>query len=327
MPHTATRPTGVALSQVIARFGLEVVTDGGVQLDQRLVTSAEVNRPGLQWAGYSERFPTNTLQLIGRDEVGYLLTLPEPVRYARLEQYAQLGMPAVVVARNLEVRPPFIELSRAYDIPILRTPLPTEEIASELAWYLAVELAPREVLHAGLVDVAGEGVLILGRSGIGKSETALELIRRGHRLIADDTVEVRRPSHRDLIGQAPGRQRYFMEVKGIGIVNVRLMYGVGAVKPSADVTMAVSLQVLDPDRDFALEPDHLELLGVRVPLVTIPVRPGRNSAILIESAAMDVRARRTLGPRPRRPDAPYDETGELPITRSIDQRAAAERPA
>jgi HPr kinase/phosphorylase len=290
-------PKGVALSAVVARFDLEVVTDAGVDLAARLVTAPKVNRPGLQWAGYSEHFPVDRIQLVGRTELEFLEHLDEDVRDQRLEQYAQLGMPAVVVAHGIPVRRRALRLAGTYGIPILRSRMATSELAGQLDWFLAMELAPRAVLHGGLVDVAGEGVLILGESGVGKSETALELVHRGHLLIADDTVEVRRPTDHDLIGRGPGRQRAFMEVKGIGIVNVRLMYGVGSVKPSVQVTLVVRLVHLDPDRDYAAEPEHLDVLGVPLPLVTIPMRPGRNAAVLIETAASNVRARRTLGPR------------------------------
>jgi HPr kinase/phosphorylase len=298
MPTTArpATPRGIPISSVVDHFGLEVVTESGQDLSTRLLTTARVNRPGLQWAGYSEQFPTSPIQLIGRAEMDYLRSLPTETRFARLEQYAQLGMPAVVVARGLQFDARAVEIAESYAIPVLRTGMATGDFASELHWYLSVELAPRVVVHAGLVDVAGEGVLILGDPGIGKSETALELIRRGHRLIADDTVEIRRPTEHDLIGRAPGRMRSFMEVKGIGIVNLRLMYGVGSVKATADVSLVVSLQHMAADRDFSAEPDRMDILGVQVPLVTIPVRPGRNNAVLIETAAMDIRARRMLRP-------------------------------
>lgn len=289
-------PTGVPLSTLVEQFDLEVLTAAGVDLAQRLVTTSKVNRPGLQWAGYSEHFPTTRIQLIGRAELGYLMSLDREVRFARLEQYAQLGMPAVVIARGLNFDRRALEIADGYGIPVLRTSATTTDFASELSWYLALELAPRIVIHAGLVDVAGEGVLILGRPGIGKSETALELIRRGHRLIADDTVEIRRPTEHELIGRAPGLVRSFMEVKGIGIVNLRLMYGIGAVKATGDVSIVVSLRWVDEEQDFSHLPDRMDLLGVSVPMVTIPVRPGRNAAVLIETAAMDIRARRMLRP-------------------------------
>ncbi len=297
----------VALTEVIEHFDLEVVTDAGVDLSARTVTTADLNRPGLQWAGYSEHFPGSQIQVIGRAEVGFLLSLTEAERRERLAQFARLGVPAAVLTHGLEVTPMALELAREYRTPVLRTSLATTEFAAQLSWFLALGLAPRKVLHAGLVDVAGEGVLILGRSGIGKSETALELLRRGHRLVADDTVEVRRPSDRDLLGRAPGRVRHFMEIKGIGIVNLRLMYGVGSVKATSEITMVVSLEQFDPQRDYAQAPDRMDILGVELPLVTIPVVPGRNAAVLIETAALDQRARRFLRPVAQAPRGPHSD--------------------
>lgn len=293
-PLARTTNAGVPLARVIERFDLEVLSDGGVDLSTRMVHEAKVNRPGLQWAGYSEHFPAQRIQLIGRGEAGYLSSLDEEVGLARLEQYAQLDPLAVILAHGLQAEKEFIQLAQRYSIPLLRTPMATTQLATRLRWFLAMELAPRAVLHAGLVDVSGEGVLILGPSGIGKSETALELIRRGHRLVADDTVEVRRPTEHDLIGIAPARMRYLMEVKGIGIVNLRQMYGVGSVKASGDLSLVVQLQRPEPGTP-APPLGEMELLGIELPLITIPVQPGRGTAILIESAAMRIRAGR-LGP-------------------------------
>lgn len=298
---------GVPLRDIVDHFSLEVVTDAGVDMGARMVTTPDLNRPGLQWAGYSEQYPSSQMQIVGRAEVGYLLTLPEEERWERLSEFARVGVPAAVLTNDLPVTDGAVRLADEFGIPILRTPLATTEFAAQLTWFLALELAPREVLHAGLLDVAGEGVLILGRSGIGKSETALELVRRGHRLVADDTVEVRRPSDRDLVGRAPGLVRHFMEIKGIGIVNLRLMFGIGSVKATSEISLVVSLEPLDPERDYSLEPDRMEILGVQLPLVTIPVRPGRNTAILIETAAMDQRARRLLRPSLSDPRGPSSE--------------------
>lgn len=298
---------GVSLAQIVRHFSLEVVTAAGVDLDSRKVSSADLNRPGLQWAGYEEHFPGVQIQIIGRAEIGYLLSLPREQRRDRLVQFAEQSVPATVLTHDLVVSPWAVEMADEFGVPLFRTPLPTTEFAAQLAWFLALELAPREVLHAGLVDVAGEGVLILGQSGIGKSETALELVRRGHRLVADDTVEVRRPSDRDLVGRAPGRVRHFMEIKGIGIVNLRLMFGVGSVKATSEISLVVTLQPLDPQHDYSLEPDRMEILGVELPLVTIPIRPGRNAAVLIETAAMDQRAHRLLRPETTDPRGPSSE--------------------
>jgi HPr kinase/phosphorylase len=298
---------GVPLADVVEHFSLEVVTAAGVDMSARMVTTSDLNRPGLQWAGYSEQFPSSQIQIVGRAEVGYLLTLPEEERRERLAEFARVGVPAAILTNDLSVTDASVQLANKFAIPVLRTAQATTEFAAQLSWFLALELAPRKVLHAGLLDVAGEGVLILGRSGIGKSETALELIRRGHRLVADDTVEVRRPSDRDLVGRAPGLVRHFMEIKGIGIVNLRLMFGIGSVKATSEISMVVALEPLDPARDYSLEPDRMDILGVELPLVTIPVRPGRNTAILIETAAMDQRARRLLRPSRSDPTGPSSE--------------------
>ena len=298
---------GVPLGRIVEHFALEVVTDAGVDMGARMVTTADLNRPGLQWAGYSEQFPSAQIQIVGRAEVGYLLTLPESERFERLAQFARVGVPAAILTNDLPITDGTVVLANEFAIPVLRTPQATTEFAAQLNWFLALELAPREVLHAGLLDVAGEGVLILGRSGIGKSETALELVRRGHRLVADDTVEVRRPSDRDLVGRAPGLVRHFMEIKGIGIVNLRLMFGIGSVKATSEISLVVSLEPLDPERDYSQEPDRMEILGVTLPLVTIPVRPGRNTAILIETAAMEQRAHRLLRPSLSDPRGPSSE--------------------
>ncbi len=282
----------MSLAAVVRQFDLEVITRAGVDLATRTIDTAELNRPGLQWAGFAENFPNERLQIIGRTEVSYLLSLPDEERRARLESYSRLGVPAAIVTRGLEVTPDAVAIADRFGVPLLRTGSATTDFVGHLNWFLALELAPRQVLHAGLVDVAGEGVLIQGRAGIGKSETALELIRRGHLLIADDTVEVRRPSGSDLIGRAPGRMRHFMEIKGIGIVNLRLMYGIGSVKASSDISMVVSLEAADARFDPATAPRTREILDIRLPLVTIPVRPGRSTAILVETAAMEQRARR-----------------------------------
>lgn len=303
---------GVALSAIIARFNLEVVTDGGVDLTQPTVLSAGLNRPGLQWAGYADHFPSARIQVIGSTEINYLASLPEDERWTRLGSSFQRGVPAVILTRGMPVDDRAIRLAEENRVPVLRTQLASTDFSIGLYGYLALELAPRTLLHAGLVDVAGEGVLILGPSGIGKSETALELIRRGHRLIADDTVEVRRPSEHELMGRAPGLMRHFMEIKGIGIVNLRTMYGVGSVKASGSISMAVSLERLGsepatqpPGSGEGAEAEELvaglratSILGVRLPLLTIPVDPSRNSAILIESGAMAMRASRLRGDAP-----------------------------
>lgn len=289
------------LAQIVEHFQLDVLTTAGKDLGAILVESPDVNRPGLQWAGYSQQFPRQRLQIIGPAEAQYMWGLPRDERRLRLESYVATGFPAAIFTRGLEVPDEALAIANTHAIPLLRTGLATNEFISGLTGYLSLELAARTLMHAGLVDVFGEGVLILGRSGVGKSETALELIRRGHRMVADDTVEIRRPSDRELLGRAPGLMRHFMEIKGIGIVNLRRMYGVGAVKASGSINMVVALEPWEPLPDATesgirrrLE-STIGILGVPLSCLTIPVQPGRNTAGLIEAAAIAHRARRMQG--------------------------------
>jgi HPr kinase/phosphorylase len=284
----------VSLARIVSVMGLEVVHDGGGDLAQRYVTTADLSRPGLVWAGYTRHFDNERLQVVGPAEAGFLWSVPEQHRWELLGTYCQLGFPAVIITRGLEVPNEALATTARSGIPVLRTSERTSRFESWLNRFLSKELAPRALIHAGLVDVAGVGVLILGQSGMGKSETTMELIRRGHRLIADDTVEVRRPSEAELWGRSPDVQRHFMEIKGIGIVNVRNLFGVGAVKEISEISLVVSLERWRADADYSgydQEVQTYDLLGIPVPLLPIPVEPGRNLAVVIEAAAMTHRAR------------------------------------
>ncbi len=291
----------VALEAIVEHFSLDVVTAAGKQLAECRVHTAELNGPGLEWSGRTAITTGPGLLLIGSDLGNLLWDLPEEEARRQLTSYAATGFVAGIFTWGQDVPEWAVALAEPLGMPLLRTALSTRVFAPALATYLELELAPRVTLHAGLVDVHGEGVLILGRSGVGKSETALELIRRGHRMVADDTVEVRRLSDQDLIGRAPELVRHFMEIKGIGIVNLRRMYGIGAVRPSGDISLVVALEPWDPARDFAqidpstAEESTIDLLGVQVPVLTIPVKPGRNSALLIELAATSHRKERLQG--------------------------------
>ena len=288
-------PRGVTVAEVVEHFALEVVSDAGEDLNLPTIVHARPNRPGRLWTDLTGHQPEGRLLVSGAAEWGALHVLGQEDRLRRVQRLGELEVPAVILANGLPLEPSTLAALEAHHVPVLRTSVSTGDFVGDLIWYLQLELAPRAILHAGLVDVNGEGVLILGRSGIGKSECALELIRRGHRLIADDTVEVRRPTEHELIGRAPGRMRHFMEVKGIGIVNLRTMYGIGAVKSSGDVEMAVFLVPDDGTDEFTRGPDTMDLLGVDLPLVTIPLRPGRNAAVLVEAAATTLRARALTG--------------------------------
>lgn len=286
----------VTLKKLQKALSLELVTaDDEDRLENILVTSPEVNRPGLQLVGYLEYFGTDRIQMIGKVETSYLAGLTSEERYSRLDEFFKCGFPCMVVARGLEVFPEMLEVSRKYGIPIFRTKETTSRVLSALISYFNVELAERTREHGVLVEVFGEGILILGESGVGKSETALELVKRGHRLVADDVVEIRRVSEKTLFGIAPDEIRHFIEIRGVGILDVKNLYGVGAVKPTENINLVIQLEFWDQKKDYerlGLVDDYKEILGINIPCLTIPVRPGRNLAIIVEVAALNNRQKK-----------------------------------
>lgn len=284
----------VTLKEIANEFRLDDVSKCK-SLDEILVTTSDVNRPGLQLAGYMEYFGTDRIQIIGKVETTYLDGLSPEERYKRLDDFFKQGFPCMVVARGLEIYPEMLEVSRKYEIPILRTDDITSRFLSGLIRYLNLQLAPRVTRHGGLVEVYGEGILILGESGVGKSETALELVRRGHRLVADDVVEIRKVSDTTLLGTAPDIIRHFIEIRGIGILDVKNLYGVGAVKVMENVNLIIHLELWDEKKNYdrlGLVDEYTDILGIKVPSLTIPVRPGRNLAIIMEVAAMNNRQKK-----------------------------------
>ena len=258
--------------------------------DKIEITTAEVNRPGLQLTGYMELFGSDRIQILGKVEATYLESLSPEERLRRLDEYFSHGFPCLVIARGMEPFEEMLVVSRKYKIPILRTSDITSRFMSGLIRYLNLLLAPKITLHGGLVEVYGEGVLFLGESGVGKSETALELVKRGHRLIADDVVEIRRVSDKTLLGSAPENIRYFIEIRGVGILDVKNLYGMGSVKMQENINLVMKLEHWNKDKIYdrlGLEDQYTEILGIKVPSLVIPVRPGRNLAIITEVAAMN----------------------------------------
>ena len=228
-------------------------------------------------------------------ELEYLKSLGEEKRIASLKRFLSKRPAAVVIARALDYDECLIDLAKKYEVPVLMTPETTSAIMSATISYLAVELAPRITRHGVLVEVSGEGVLILGDSGVGKSETALELIKRGHRLIADDAVEIRKVSSRTLVGSAPDNIRHFIELRGVGVVNARRMFGMSAVKMTEKIEMVVQLEQWDSDKVYdrlGLDNEYMEILDIQVPVTVVPVRPGRNLSIIIEAAAINNRQKK-----------------------------------
>ncbi|MCL1951855.1 MAG: HPr(Ser) kinase/phosphatase [Oscillospiraceae bacterium] len=256
------------------------------------IGSREVNRPALVLAGYTEHFDAGRVQFLGLTELDYLAGLPEDLRTQRLKSFLALKPAAVLVTRGLEIPPRLLELAVAYEVPLLHTQESTSACMAALVSYLGVELAERVTRHGVLVEVYGQGVLILGASGVGKSETAVELIKRGHRLVADDAVEIRKVSNKTLVGSAPDNIRHFVELRGIGVINARRIFGMGAVKLTEKINLVLQFEPWDSEKVYdrlGLDEQFVEILGIRIPVSVVPVKPGRNLSIIVESAAMNNR--------------------------------------
>lgn len=281
----------VSLGDLVQEFKLEII-HGPEGFEKTEITNDDVNRPGLQLAGLLDFFDPNRLQIMGKVEYTYVERLSSEDRLACFNKLFELKVPALIISRNMEVYPECLEAAIAHDIPILRTNEFTSTIVSNLIASLRVSLAPRITMHGVLVEIYGEGVLILGDSGVGKSETAIELVKRGHRLIADDAVEIKRVSDRTLVGTSPEVIRYFIELRGIGIVDVRRIFGVGSVKLTEKVELIINLEAWEDGKQYdrlGLDSQSTNILDIAIPSLTIPVKPGRNLAVIIEVAAMNNR--------------------------------------
>lgn len=284
----------VPLSQIIKEFSLEVINLPTLP-ESILISNRHVNRLGLPLVGFYKHFERTRIALIGQAEHVYLDQLSEEERHARMEELMRHQPACVILASGLSVFEGSKELAEAYKVPFLRTQDSTSDFMSALIAFLNVNLAPRMTRHGVLVEVYGEGLLLLGNSGIGKSETAIELVKRGHRLVADDAVEIRRVSTKTLVGEAPEIIRYYVELRGIGIVDVRRLFGMGAVSPTSHIDLVINLENWQQGKMYdrmGLDNETTELLGIKIPSLTIPVCPGRNLAIILEIAAMNERQKR-----------------------------------
>lgn len=260
-----------------------------------LIDTADLNRPGLQITGFFDYFDPSRIQVFGMVENTYLAGLSSGVRYNSLKRLFEKQISAVILTRNSNASAEMLKLAEEFETPVLRTSQPTSSFTSSLNAYLNVELAPRITRHGVLVEVYGQGVLILGESGVGKSETAVELIKRGHRLVADDAVEIKKVSSKSLIGVSPDIIRHFIEIRGIGIVDVKNIFGMGAVKESEKIDMIIHLEAWEKGKQYdrlGLVDEYTNILGLDIPSLTIPVKPGRNLAVIFEVAAMNNRQKR-----------------------------------
>lgn len=286
--------SSVALTKIVEKMNLKNVTPN-VDMSGIRVTTTEINRPALQLTGYFEHFTTERLQVIGYVEYTYLQSLEMEKKLEIYDRFVSSKIPCIIYTTKTIPDDEILRLANVYGVPVFVTDMATSAFTAELVRWLNVEMAPCISIHGVLVDVYGEGVLLMGESGIGKSETALELIRRGHRLISDDVVEIRKVSEAALVGSAPSITKHFIELRGIGIIDVKTLYGVEAVKDTQTIDMVIKLEEWNRDKEYdrmGLEEEYTEFLGNKVVCHSIPIRPGRNLALIVEAAAVNHRQKK-----------------------------------
>ena len=308
----------VPLSDIIKTFSLTPICCSE-ETDKVLIRSAEINKPGLQLFGQYQYFDETRIEIIGLTEMQCIKEFDLEHREKALEEFFSRRPPAVIITRNLEPGEVMLQAAKRHNVPLLHSADGTSAFMAALISYLNVHLAPRVTRHGVLVEVYGEGILLLGESGVGKSETAIELIKRGHRLIADDAVEIRRVSSRSLVGSAPDNIRHYVELRGIGIINARRIFGMGSIKQTEKIDLVLNMELWNPERAYdrmGLENEYTEILGLQIPSITIPVKPGRNLAVIIEVAAMNNRQKK-LG---------YNAAKELLAQLGRDQNDAEDLP-
>lgn len=284
----------VSLGKIIDEFHLETIY---MPKDpaEILIDENDVTRPGLQLMGFYEYFNPERMQIIGKMEFAYLSTIDEETRTQRLDVLMSRHIPALIIARELPYFSEMLDLAKKYEVPLLRSKESTSNFISGLIAFLNLNLAPRITRHGVLIEIYGEGVFITGESGVGKSETAIELVKRGHRLVADDAVEIRKVSNISLVGSSPDNIRHFLELRGIGIINARRLFGIGAVKNTEKIELIVEMEQWNPEKIYdrmGVDTQFATILGVKIPMLTIPVKPGRNLAVILEVAAMNNRQKK-----------------------------------
>ena len=276
----------VTVEEIIKQLNMEIIY-APENISSLVVTENDCNRPGLQLMGFYEYFNAERVQICGNMEFAYLASLDEKTRYERIDALFATKIPLFIVARGHELYPEMVEIAKKYGVPIARTQDSTTAFIAALA--------PRITRHGVLIEVYGEGILIVGESGGGKSETAIELVKRGHRLVADDAVEIRKTSNRTLVGSSPDNIRHFLELRGIGIINTRRLFGMGAVKVSEKIDLIVELEPWDSTKIYdrmGVDNEYTTILGIKIPSLTIPIKPGRNLAVILEVAAMNNRQKK-----------------------------------
>jgi len=284
----------VSLQRLIDEFKLENIY-APKDPNEIMIDEIDVNRPGLQLMGFYEYFNPERIQIIGKMEFAYLSTIDEKTRRERLQRLFSQRIPALIITRELPYFPEMLELATEFEVPLLRSKESTTNFIAGLIAFLNLTLAPRITRHGVLIEIYGEGVFITGESGVGKSETAIELVKRGHRLVADDAVEIRKVSNISLVGSSPDNIRHFLELRGIGIINARRLFGIGAVKMTEKIDLVVELEQWNSEKIYdrmGVDTEFVNILGVKIPSLTIPVKPGRNLAVILEVAAMNNRQKK-----------------------------------
>lgn len=283
----------VKVSDLVKQFHMEVIC--GEEGLKRLITVADLYRPGLEMAGYFNYHPLERVQILGKTELAFFKTLTADVRRDRMERLCNEETPCILITRGMDVPDELIQAATEKQMPVIRSKVPTTTLASQITDFLENKLAPTTTIHGVLVDIYGIGILISGTSGIGKSETALELVKRGHRLIADDAVEIRQSAPNVLVGNAPELIKHLLEIRGVGIINVMTLFGAGAIRNTTRISVVINLELWQQDKQYdrlGLDEETTRIIDTDIPLVTIPVRPGRNLAVIVEVAAMNYRLKR-----------------------------------
>lgn len=284
----------ISLRNIIDELSLKVFTRN-INFDDIYIETKNISRPGLELTGFLNYFDKRRILIFGNTEMGFLSNFSDRECYDALSQIFSLGPPVIIITRDKKPLDQMLKLSMLYNVPILGTDEATSSVIASLVYFLNAELAQRITQHGVLVEVYGEGILITGDSGVGKSEAAIELIKRGHRLIADDSIEIRRISNHLLVGTSPENIRHFIELRGIGIINARRIFGMGAVKLKENIDLEVRLELWNSRTEYdrlGVDSEFTDILGVKIPIVKIPVKPGRNLAIIIEIAALNNRQKK-----------------------------------
>ena len=284
----------LSLNKLVENFKMEVIY-GTEIIDGIDITTSDVSRPGLQLVGFVEYFDNRRIQIMGKAEFTYLEQFSTDERTKKLEDFFKLGFPVLIITRGLQIFPEMSDFAEKYNVPLLRCEYGTSRLMSMIIRYLSEQLAPCKTRHGVLCEIYGEGILIMGESGVGKSEAAIELVKRGHRLVADDAVEIRKISDSTLVGSSPEIIRHFVEVRGIGIIDVKEIFGMGAIKDEQQIDMVIHLEPWVKGKEYdrlGMVDEYTNIMGINVPSITIPVKIGRNIAVIVEVAAMNNRQKK-----------------------------------